>query len=217
MSEITYKFILIGNSGVGKGSIFRKLSTGEFYEKDISTIGIEKKTLNLSLNLPNNKGKIEKKNFVIYLFDTAGQEKFRAITFNYYKGTDGVLLIYDITDKSSFDSTKNWIENIREALGIIKNKDAKYAIILIGNKLDLVVEDPDRRKVTEDEAKKMCEEYDMIWGGELNLKCIGFEELNNLFGNYVGEVYKRIGNKKESQQTSKTKKLKYVKKKPLLC
>ena len=167
--------------------------------------------------MPNNKGKIEKKNFVISLFDTAGQEKFRAITFNYYKGTDGVLLIYDITDKLSFDSTKIWIENIREALGIIKNKDAKYAIILIGNKLDLVVEDPDRRKVTEDEAKKMCEEYDMIWGGELNLKCMGFEELKNLFGNYVGEVYKRIGNKKESQQTSKTKKLKYVKKKPLLC
>ena len=92
MSSINYRFILIGNSGVGKTSFFRKLSTGEFYEKNISTIGIEKKTFNLDINMDNN-GKPENKKFDIYLFDTAGQEKFRAITFNYFKGTDGILLI----------------------------------------------------------------------------------------------------------------------------
>ena len=60
MSEINYKIILIGNSGVGKTSFFRKISTGEFSEKNISTIGIEKKTLNLDMNV-NKDGKTEKK------------------------------------------------------------------------------------------------------------------------------------------------------------
>ena len=62
MSIINYRFILIGNSGVGKTSFFRKLSTGEFYEKNISTIGVEKKTLELESNL-NKEGKPEKKKF----------------------------------------------------------------------------------------------------------------------------------------------------------
>ena len=59
MSEINYKIILIGNSGVGKTSFFRKLSTGEFYEKNISTIGVEKRTLDLDIDVKKN-GKKEK-------------------------------------------------------------------------------------------------------------------------------------------------------------
>ena len=81
MAQVNYKFILIGNSGVGKTSFFRKLSTGEFYEKNISTIGIEKKTFDLKIEAEKD-GKTEEKKFNISLFDTAGQEKFRAITFN---------------------------------------------------------------------------------------------------------------------------------------
>ena len=64
MSEIKYKIILIGNSGVGKTSFFRKLSTGQFSEKNISTIGIEKKTLDLDMDIDNN-GKTEKKNLIL--------------------------------------------------------------------------------------------------------------------------------------------------------
>ena len=215
MSDINYKFILIGNSGVGKVSILRKLTTGEFNEKNISTIGTEKKTLCLDLDVSNNEGQIVNKKFNISLFDTAGQEKFRAVTLNYYKGTDGVLLVYSITEKSNFDSCSLWIDSIRDSLG--NTKDKKYAIVLIGNRLDLVEENPDDRKVTEEEAKKMCEEYNMIWGGELNLKSISFEELNNLFKNYVREVYKRVGDKKECKQELKLKKIKKSKKKPFSC
>ena len=163
MSVINYRFILIGNSGVGKTSFFRKLSTGDFYEKNISTIGIEKKTFNLDIDIDNN-GKKENKKFEIYLFDTAGQEKFRAITYNYFKGTDGILLIYDITDKSTFESVENWISSITDAIGN-NNNESKYAIVLIGNKLDLVEEEIKPREVEEDEAKQICEKYDMEWGG----------------------------------------------------
>ena len=199
--SINYKFILIGNSGVGKTSFFRKLSTGDFYDKNISTIGIEKKTFNLDINIDNN-GKSEKKQFEIYLFDTAGQEKFRAITFNYFKGTDGILLIYDIADKSTFESVENWISSIREAIGNNSN-ESKYATILIGNKLDLIEEQLKERAVTEEEAREICKKYDIVWGGEKSIRSISFEELNKLFEDYVIDIYKRVGEKKSVKQTTK--------------
>ena len=120
MSVINYKFILIGNSREGKTMFFRKIATGGFDEKNISTIGIEKKTLDFNLDVYNKEGKIEKKNFCISLFDTAGQEKFRAVTRNYYKGSDGIFLIYDIDDKGSFESIESWIESVQDCLGVIQ-------------------------------------------------------------------------------------------------
>jgi len=200
MSEIKYKIILIGNSGVGKTSFFRKLSTGQFSEKNISTIGIEKKTLDLDMDIDNN-GKIEKKKFNISLFDTAGQEKFRAVTRNYYKGSDGIFLLYDITDKESFEHVKSWIDSIRESLG--KEKGTKYVIILIGNKLDLIEEGLEERRVNEDEAKKICEEYDMKWGGERSIKSIDINELTALYEGYVKEIYKVVGENSCSKQLLK--------------
>ena len=197
--SINYKFILIGNSGVGKTSIFRKLSTGEFNEKNISTIGIEKKSLDVSIEIDKD-GKTEKKTFNISFFDTAGQEKFRAVTLSYYKETDGILLLYDITDRKSFDNVSIWVDSIKEA---IEGNESKYAIILIGNKLDLVEEEKKEREVTEEEAKEACETYKMIWGGERSTKTIKFEELNELFAEYVKEVYKKVGIKVTGKQTSK--------------
>ena len=197
--SINYKFILIGNSGVGKTSIFRKLSTGEFHEKNISTIGIEKKSLDVSIEIDKD-GKKEKKTFNISFFDTAGQEKFRAVTLSYYKETDGILLLYDITDRKSFDNVSIWVNSIKEA---IEGNESKYAIILIGNKLDLVEEEKKERQVTEEEAKEACETYKMIWGGERSTKTIKFEELNELFAEYVKEVYKKVGIKVTGKQTSK--------------
>ena len=197
--SINYKFILIGNSGVGKTSIFKKLSTGEFHDKNIATIGIEKKTIDVNIEIDKD-GQKQKKAFNISLFDTAGQEKFRSVTFSYYKETDGILLLYDITDRKSFDNVSLWIDSIKEA---IEGNESKYAVILIGNKLDLVEEENKERKVTEEEAKETCETYKMIWGGERSTKTIKFEELNELFAEYVKEVYKKVGIKVTGKQTSK--------------
>ena len=120
MSQINYKIILIGDSGVGKTSFFRKLYTGEFSEKNISTIGIEKKSFDLEIEV-NKEGAKVKEKFALSLFDTAGQEKFRAVTLNYFKGSDGIFLLYDITRKTSFEQVTVWINSIRESLGNDKN------------------------------------------------------------------------------------------------
>ena len=200
MSEINYKIILIGNSGVGKTSFFRKIYTGQFSEKNISTIGIEKKTLELDIDIQKD-GKKEKKKFKISLFDTAGQEKFRSVTLNYYKGSDGILLLYDITDRDSFDQVKTWIESIKDTLG--RSQDSKYAIILMGNKLDLVEENLEDRAVTEDEAIQICKENEMTWGGEKSMKSINPEELTKLYGEFVETIYHVVGEKFNSKQKLK--------------
>ena len=183
MSEINYKFILIGNSGVGKGSFLRKLSTGEIKEKNVSTIGMDKKTILLTLDIINKEGIKKKQKFNISLFD-------------------------NITEKSSFESVENWIESIKDSLDY--NNEEKYGIVLIGNKLDLIEEGILERQVTEDEAKLMCEKYDMIWGGEQSLKILDFEDFINLIGEYTGEIYKIIGDNehKHRQRLEKISKFK---------
>jgi len=200
MSQISYKVILIGNSGVGKTAIYQKLQRGRFYESNISTIGVAKKNLSVKLEI-EEKGKHVIKEFDIVLHDTAGQEKFRAITYNYYKASDGILLVYDITDRDSFENVESWISSLKDTLGNIQ--DSKYVVILIGNKLDLVEKDESTRKVTEEEAKKICEQHHMLWGGEQSIKEIGFERLQELFKEYVKDIYERVGEKKTGKQTLK--------------
>ena len=212
MKKIEYKFILIGNSDVGKTSILRFLTIGEFPEDTISTIGVDKKTIDVSFEVDENNTKI-KKDFIISLFDTAGQEKFRAIARNYYKGSDGILLLYDITDRVTFENIEMWIDSITETLG--KKADSKYVIILIGNKLDLVTEDDGKREVTEEEALDICKKHKMIWGGERSIKSLKFDELNKLFDGYVKDVYNEIGEKQEKKQ--KSKKIDKYKKKSKCC
>ena len=210
MSKIEYKFILIGNSGVGKTSILKFLSTGVFPQETISTIGVDKKTLDVSVEVEENNKKI-KKDFIISLFDTAGQEKFRSIAATYYRGSDGILLLYDITDRNSFESIEMWINSIIESIG--KKADSKYVILLIGNKLDLVNEGSAKRKVEEQEAIDICKKFKLLWGGERSIKSLKFEELNELFAEYVKQIYNEIGEKIDKKQKANSiKKYKHHKK-----
>ena len=152
-----------------------------------------------------------KKDFIISLFDTAGQEKFRSIAATYYRGSDGILLLYDITDRNSFESIEMWINSIIESIG--KKVDSKYVILLIGNKLDLVNEDSSKREVEEQEAIDICKKFKLLWGGERGIKSLKFEELNELFAEYVKQIYNEIGEKKGKEQKAKSiKKYKFKKK-----
>ena len=159
MSEniIEYKVILIGNTAVGKTSLFKKLTTGNFTEKNISTIGMDKKSLPVEIEI-NENNKIVKKNIEISLVDTAGQERFRSITKGYFKESDGVLLLYDVTNKNSFKNIELWINSIHESLG--NQKNSKYIIILIGNKIDLIGVDGREREVTVEDGQNTCKEKD---------------------------------------------------------
>ena len=207
--KIEYKVILLGNSAVGKTSLFKKIITGEFSEKNISTIGMDRRTMQLEVDI-NDNGKTSTKSFEISLVDTAGQERFRAITKTYFNGADCILLIYDVTNQESFLNVKSWIESIHESIG--NHEDSKYVIVLIGNKIDLIGVDGKERCVEEDEAKRKCEEFKLEWGGECSAKTFTDIQLKDLIKEYVKHIYKKVGPKKVTQQVVKKKNQKKKKK-----
>ena len=199
-SSIDYKVVLIGNSGVGKTSLFKKITTGQFSEKNISTIGMDKKTLNLEIEV-NQDNQIVKKEVNVSLVDTAGEERFRSITKNYFKESDGILLLYDITNKETFKNVEGWIDSIHESLG--NHNNSKYLIFLIGNKTDLIGVDDYQRDVQEEEARSKCEEKSLVWGGETSVKNIELTELKDLFKDYVRKIYDKVGEKIVTKQVIK--------------
>ena len=214
MKITEYKFALIGDSSVGKTSIFRKISTGNFNEENISTIGTDKRTINYTEIEVNVKGQKEKKSFEISLFDTAGQERFRSITKNYIKGSDGIILIYDITNKETFDHVEGWLENIKEILS--DWKASNYSIMLLGNKLDLVNSGEAKRKVEIDEGQNKCNNSGILWGGECSAKDFTVEQFSDLFKDLTINIFNKIGEKQVVKQHSKNI-VKYKKKTKGCC
>ena len=136
--ENTIKIIILGSSSVGKTCILQKGFENEFNQNSLSTIGIDFKTKYFKFD--------EEKVKVNYI-DTAGQEKFKAISLNYLKGSDGAVLVFDITKKKTFELIGNWLDDIRE------NNKMNVAKLLVGNKADLENE----REVTKQEAEKLAE------------------------------------------------------------
>ena len=201
--SIVYKIILIGDSSVGKTCLFKKITTGTFSEKIISTIGMDRKSLSFKIPIKDDKGNEIEKNFEIQLWDTAGQDRFRSITKQYFKDSQGLFLLYDITNKETFDNLDKWIYGVRENLGGEKNNKNKYIIVLLANKLDLVKENPKMRKFEEKEAIDKCQEFDIIWGGECSAKDFTMEELEEKFKFYTKEIYSKIGNNIVKSQTAK--------------
>ena len=206
-----YKIILIGSSAVGKTSIFKKISSGTFTDRNISTIGIDKRTLNFKGIEVEIEGKKHTEEFNIILYDTAGQERYRSVTKNYYQGSDIVFILYDITERKTFDEVESWLESISETLSSWKT--AKYSIILFGNKLDVATSKEELRKVEEEEADKLCEDKSIKWGQEISVKEFSVEQLNELLINAWKEHVKKFGLKTEISSQNKMEGAKWVKKK----
>ena len=123
--DIEFKIITLGNPGVGKTSIIQRFVGDDFNENQLSTLGIS-----YSFKVI----KIEEKNIRLKLIDTGGQEKYRSLAVLYFRHVDVVLFVFDLNNKSSFDSIQYWI-NLFNENNNSKNIKGKY---LIGNKDDLV-------------------------------------------------------------------------------
>jgi len=136
------KIICLGNSSVGKTSILRRYKDGSFTTHHLSTLGVDSVNIDVTLG---------EEIISITLWDTAGQERFRTITHSFYKQSQGILLVYDITNKESFESIGGWIQSIYE------HADSNVVKYLVGNKCDLV----DDRKVTYEEGLKLATDNGM--------------------------------------------------------
>ena len=206
---ISYKIILLGDSSVGKTCLFKKLTQGVYSEKIISTIGMDRKSIQFTIPIEEN-GIEKEKNFEVHIWDTAGEERFRTITKQYYKESQGLFLLYDLTKKDTFDNLDKWIVSVRDSLG-----NDKYIIFLLGNKLDLADNEETGRKVSTEEAINKCKEYNIIWGGECSAKDFTQEELNDKFKIFTKEIYKQVGSNIVRSQV--VKKIGSAKKKRKSC
>ena len=119
-----FKIISLGDSGVGKSSIFRRYTENKFDEDTMSTIGLAFADKELTLQ---NKEKVKLK-----LVDTGGQERYKSLAKNYYKNADGVLFVFAHNDKDSFDHIIDWIELFDQ-----NTTNKEIPKFLIGNKNDL--------------------------------------------------------------------------------
>ena len=145
-TDLTLKIIILGSSEVGKTCILNRYFNNEFKENSLSTIGIDFQTKFF---------KFEDKKIKVNYTDTAGQEKFRAISVNYIKGTNGVILVFDITKRESFDLLETWMKELKQYNKVDISK------VLIGNKSDL----QEKREVTKEEAEDFAQ----------SIKCQYFE------------------------------------------
>jgi small GTP-binding protein len=173
---------------------------------------MDKKSLQVEIMATVNDIQV-KKNVEISLVDTAGQERFRAITKSYFKESDGILLLYDVTNKESFKNVETWIKSIHESLG--NHQNSKYIIILIGNKIDLIGVEGKEREVSTEEGENTCKEKDLVWGGECSVKNIEFDELEKKFQGYVKLIYDKVGEKVTKQNSKNLDQ--YRKKKKGFC
>ena len=172
--EQLFKIIIIGDSGVGKSNILGRYLHNEFKHDTKSTVGVE---------FGSKQLKVDGVNIKLQIWDTAGEERYRAITSAYYKGSKGCFIVYDITSEISFENVEKWYEEIR------KSAEKEISVILVGNKCDLENE----RKVSIEMGQNKAK----------NLNCPLFETsaLNNtnieaVFQNISENIYNRCKNDK---------------------
>lgn len=139
-----FKYIIIGDTGVGKSCLLLQFTDKRFQPVHDLTIGVEFGARMIT---------IDNKQIKLQIWDTAGQESFRSITRSYYRGAAGALLVYDITRRDTFNHLANWLKDCREYA------NSNMAIMLIGNKSDLEA----RREVKKEEGEAFAREHGLIF------------------------------------------------------
>ena len=137
--DLILKVVVVGETGVGKSNIVTRFATNSFNETAMPTIGVD---------LIPKTVTIDQTRLTVQLWDTAGQERMRALASSYYKNAKGVLLVYDITSKETFERLRYWLKEVKKTAG------EGVKVMIIGNKRDLMI----NRQVSEEEATTWAKE-----------------------------------------------------------
>ena len=182
-----YKLIFLGDQSVGKSCILNRFMNDTFTEEYQATIGLDFQSKNVQ---------IDNQDIHLLLYDTAGQEKFRALIPMYTRDANIILLVYDVTSKDSFLHLSDWLKDLTN----VKKEDVIFAVV--GNKIDL----DDRREVNSNEGENYAKEHDFIFA-EVSAKTgDGFSEL------FYKNLFEKIRNKfipGGQQQTSEVNNIKF--------
>ena len=158
--DLQFKYIMVGDSGVGKSCILHHFIFNRFKKDSTQTIGVDFSSKNIIIN---NNVKIK-----LQIWDTAGQEKFRSVVKNYYRGAIGVLIVFDLTKNETFSHVKLWLNDVKN---YARNE---CSIIIIGNKNDL----NNKRNVKNSFVESFCEENNCLY---IETSAINGENINKTF------------------------------------
>ena len=171
--ETIYKVLLLGDTTVGKTCFLMKYTDKTFQDIHMATIGLDYRLK--TMKLKNGK------DIKLQIWDTAGQDRFRAITKNYYKGSHGIILIYDVTNLQTFENVKTWVNQIRE------ETTTNVVIYIAANKIDMETE----RKVTKQEGESLAQELGFPF---METSAKSGININETFEDLVERIDKVFGN-----------------------
>uniref|UniRef100_A0A8C1KFK1 Ras-related protein Rab-25 n=1 Tax=Cyprinus carpio TaxID=7962 RepID=A0A8C1KFK1_CYPCA len=165
--------VLIGESGVGKSNLLSRFTKNEFNHDSRTTIGVEFSTRTVQLNGLTIKAQI---------WDTAGLERYRAITSAYYRGAVGALLVYDISKHLTYESAERWLKELYD------HADPHMVVMLVGNKTDLAAV----RSVPTEDAKDFAEKNSLLFMETSALESVNVEAA---FNTVLTEIHKKVSSK----------------------
>jgi small GTP-binding protein len=168
-SPASFKFIVIGSSGVGKTAILKRLVDDVFIAESQTTIGVEFLATDIDLDGVTIK---------LQIWDTAGQERFRSIAKAYFRSAVGVILVFDLADRRSFDDLNRWLSDVHSLC------DPNAEVTLIGNKSDL----EERRSVTATEADGFARIHHLTY---LETSALGGDNIQEAFRRTAAAVYRK--------------------------
>ena len=180
---LRFKLIIVGDTGVGKTNIIGKYIADSFNENTKSTVGVEFFTKSFKIN----------EDFIkLEIWDTAGQERYKSITSAYYKGSNGALLVYDITRTATFDDIEKWINEVKDVV------EGELKFVLVGNKCDLENE----RKVETETALAKAQKLKMPL---IETSAFNSTNIQKVFKIILIDIYKNF--KKEKKEKTDKKNL----------
>ena len=143
-ADVLMKVVIVGDSGVGKTNLLTRFCKNVFDLNTKNTIGVDFQSYDLKMN---------DKRVRVQFWDTAGQEKYQAISSTYYNNSQGAIIVYDITKQESFQNVPNWLAKLRESASPF------IPVIVLGNKLDL----ENQREVKEETARKFAKSKELLF------------------------------------------------------
>lgn len=176
-----WKVVLLGDSGVGKSSLLHRFTQNEF--KDDMRSGI------IGDDLSTKILEVEGKTIKIKFWDTYGQKRFKSVNQAFYRGAVGAMLVYDITNSTTFENLEGWLDELQLP-------DENTVIMLLGNKCDR----NDDREVPAKNAEMFAEENNLLF---METSAVDAMYVAAAFQYLCNEIYKMV-KLKESQETSDT-------------
>ena len=170
--DYTFKYIVVGNAFVGKSNIIYRFVQGKFNEN-------YKATINLDFSYKNLK--IGDKIYRVQLWDTVGQEEFQSISRGYYKSGVCALVVYDITNRESFNNVSTWVEECKN------NGPSTISLVLVGNKIDL----EDKRQITYEEGEDYANQNNMQF---FETSALNGSNIDKMFNDTVESIIRKIEN-----------------------